>query len=360
MQTLTKTITRRQFLRTTGLLAGSVLAMPAFRVVTPALADPLQTTSRVALTAGADHPDNVFQALQRFKKEIATAIGTRPILIKPNNVIGTSGTSSDNHGDVLLSDTPVDGLEGVLEFLKSIGRTDVTIGEACATDPTMVAFETCGYLNLAKRYPVRFIDLNQQGYEMVSIYNGAGRKSIRISKVLLDPNIFVISAPKPKTHNNVVATLSLKNVAMGSPIIDVGLYRSIGKCQNDKGSMHGAGNQDLHDNLHLLAHRLAPDLAIVDGWEGMEGNGPCWGTRVSQRFAVASLDWVSADRVCVELMGINPTYPAYLNYCHQTGLGQYDLTKIEVEGESVATLKRTYRLHDNIATQLGMRTTARV
>jgi uncharacterized protein (DUF362 family) len=156
----------------------------------------------------------------------------------------------------------------------------------------------------------------------------------------------------------VVATLSLKNVAMGSPIADR-LVRNVTSCRNDKGSMHGTGNQDLNDNLHLLAPLVAPDLAVIDGYSGMQGNGPCWGSAVDQHVAVASLDWLAADRIGVELMGVDPAYPAYLNYCHQSGLGQYALDKIEIIGEAVANYRRTYRLHDNIAQQLGMRTTPR-
>jgi uncharacterized protein (DUF362 family) len=348
--------TRRRFLHTALWAGGAAWVLRHLPLTNEAMADPVETVSQVSLTGGADHADNVFRALQFFKRRIAAAIGNRPVLIKPNNVIGTS---DGGHGDVLLSDTPVQSIEAILEFLQSIGKHDVVVAEACATDPTMVAFQNCGYFYLAQRYPVRFMDLSQEGHQVISIWNGAGRKNIRVSKMLLDPKYFVISAPKPKTHNNVVITLSLKNIVMGSPIADVGVYRSIGNCRNDKSSMHGTSNQDLNDNLHLLAPQLAPDLAVIDGFDGMEGNGPCWGTAVPQRFALASLDWLAADRVAVELMGVPVGYPAYLNYCYQTGLGQYDLDKIDVMGGTIDEFRRTYRLHDNIATQLGMRTTPR-
>lgn len=352
-------LNRRRFLKSAALAGGATLALGKVPFAGSARADLVQTTSQVSLTGGTDHINNVFTALQRFKKQIAAAIGNKRVLIKPNNVIGTS---NNNHGDVLLSDMTVDGLEAILEFLKSIGKTDVVIAEACATDPTLVAFENCGYFNLAKKYPVRFMDLSQGGYVVTQVWNGSSPMSkIRISKILCSPDYYVISATKPKAHNYIVATLSLKNIVMASPIVDPGTYRNVANCASEKNTMHtGAWTyQDINDNLHLIAPKVAPDLAVIDAWEGMEGNGPCWGTRVDHHCAVVSQDCLAADRVGLELMGVDPSWPAYLNYCSQTGLGQFDLSKIEVLGESIANWKRTYQLSPTISSQLGMRATPR-
>jgi uncharacterized protein (DUF362 family) len=59
--------------------------------------------------------------------------------------------------------------------------------------------------------------------------------------------------------------------------------------------------------MFVLAQHLHPHLAVIDGYEGMEGNGPVSGTPVSHRVAVVGLDWLAADRVAVELMGIDYT-----------------------------------------------------
>jgi uncharacterized protein (DUF362 family) len=52
-----------------------------------------------------------------------------------------------------------------------------------------------------------------------------------------------------------------------------------------------------------LARRLHPDLAVIDGFTGMEGNGPTLGTPVDHRVCVVSRDWLAADSVGIELMG---------------------------------------------------------
>jgi uncharacterized protein (DUF362 family) len=343
---------RRHFLGTAAWAGGAALAMRHLPFAGTAAAAPIDTISQVSLTAGSDRIDIIYQGLQRFKKQIAAAIGNRRVLIKPNNVIGTS---YGGHGDVLLSDTRVECLEAILEFLKSIGKTDVVIGETCATDPTLVAFDNCGYFSLTRKYPVRFMELSTEGYEVVGVYAPSGTRNLRISKVLTSPDYFVISAAKIKTHNYLVATLSLKNIVMGSPIVDPGYWRNIANCANDKEGMHNGWSdaQYLNDNVHLLTPRVAPDLAVIDGYTAMQGDGPCWGTPVEHHVAIVGMDWLAADRVGVELMSINPLDLAYLSYCAQTGYGQYDLSKIEVLGESIATYKRTYTLHSGISPYLG-------
>jgi uncharacterized protein (DUF362 family) len=91
---------------------------------------------------------------------------------------------------------------------------------------------------------------------------------------------------------------------------------------------------------------------VIDGFEGMEGNGPNSGTPVDHRVCVASTDWLAADRVAVELMGVDFSKIGYLNYCAQAGLGMADLGKIEIVGENLKDHIKPYKLHDNIEKQL--------
>jgi len=69
-------------------------------------------------------------------------------------------------------------------------------------------------------------------------------------------------------------------------------------------------------------------------------------------YALTRLGGLAADRVAVELMGIDFAKVDYLNYCGQAALGQADLKKIEVVGELVVKHVKTYKLADNIEQQL--------
>jgi len=307
---------RRQFLRTSAWAGGAALALHRLPIVNRALAnnpDPVTTRSQVALTAGSDHVDNIFQGLQMLKKQIATAIGNRPVLIKPNCVSG---------GNTPLADTPVQSLEGILEFLKSIGKTDVVVAECDPSNTTLVSFSKNNYYSLLSKYPVRFKDLGEEGYQTRYVWNAnlsttSPLQAVRVTKMLLRPapgqprKYFVISNCRPKTHDRMVATLSLKNIVMGSVVIDQNYFVSAGG-SSDKSSMHSASgtnssggnlsNQDLNDTLYRLGLWEAPDMSVIDAYQGMQGDGPTGGTAVSLQTAIVSLDWLAADRVAVELM----------------------------------------------------------
>jgi uncharacterized protein (DUF362 family) len=111
----------------------------------------------------------------------------------------------------------------------------------------------------------------------------------------------------------------------------------------------------MHANLLLTAKLLAPNwgVTVIDGYEGMEGAGPLNGTPVPSRLAIASTDFVAADRVGVEVMGVNPAWVGYLNYCAAAGLGIFDLNRIDLRGNAQpAAVRRTYRLHPRIQKQL--------
>lgn len=303
--------------------------------------------SSVALTAGDDRADNTFRGLQFFKQQIGRAIGNRRVIIKPNNVAI----------DVPLCATHAGCLEGILEFLKSIGKTDVVIAESAANGPTLEGFDNYGYTKLADKYGAKVMDLDQQEVERVFAFdeNDFRPHPIRMARPMLDPRNFIISAAKLKTHDRVVATLSLKNIIVGSPIKDPGFRWGRGSkpgAKNDKPLTHGGGFRGINYNLYDLARQLHPHLAVIDGFQGMEGEGPVGGTPVDHHVSVVSLDWLAADRVGAELMGIDFAKIGYLNFCAEAGMGQADLKRIEVVGEVVANHVKSYKLAANVGQQL--------
>jgi uncharacterized protein (DUF362 family) len=349
------TTSRRGFLGSS--LAGAAGAWVAGRMggLTALAGEPAAATaaaavpaSRVALGAGEDHVDIVFGALKQFSREIAAAIGSRRVVIKPNNVAV----------EIPLSATPAEGIEGICEFLKSIGKLDgAVVAESAANGPTFEGFDNYGYDKLARKYGVKLVDLDTEATETVHVWDEKDFRphAMRVAKMMMDRDCFIISAAKMKTHDRVVATLSLKNIVVGAPVKDEG-FRWGKACKpgaiNQKPIVHGSGFYGINYNLFALAKQLRPDLAVIDGYQAMEGNGPTGGTPVEHRVCVVSPDWLAADRVAVELMGIDFAKIGYLNYCAQAGYGQADLGKIEILGDSIARHKRQYQLSKRIDQEL--------
>ncbi len=349
-------ISRRNFLKTSVMGGLAVSFAAPLSTYASAVQQPQNNSIRsgVGLTTGDNRADMVFRALKPYSKQIRQAIGNRRVVLKPNNV----------SIDIPLCATHADTLEGVLEFLKSIKKIDnVVIAESAANGPSLDGFSNYGYFRLAQKYPVKFMDLDQEKNEILYVFDEKDFRPhpVRFSSVLLSPGSYVVSVARMKTHDRAIATLSLKNIVFGAPVKDQGF--TFGKnrregAKSDKAIVHGSGFRGINYNLYDLSARLHPHLAVIDGFEGMEGNGPNNGTPVDHRVCVASTDWLSADRVAIELMGIDHTTVAWLNYCAQAGRGVADLNNIEITGERINDHIKHYKLSDNIEKQLILKNPA--
>ena len=341
------TISRRNFLKTSIIGGVAVTCLDPVRTFA-SYADQNSLASQVGLTTGNNRADLAFRALQPFSKQIRKAIGEKLVVLKPNNV----------SIEIQLAATHADTLEGVLEFLKSINKLkNVVIAESAAAGPTFDGFSNFGYNRVAGKYKVKMVDLDQEKYDIIHVFDEKDFKphAVRMSHMLLSPDSYVVSVARMKTHDRVLATLSLKNIVFGAPIKDIGFAYGPKRKEGtkiDKPIVHGSGIRGINYNLFAMASLLHPDLAVIDGFEGMEGNGPNNGTPVDHRVCVASTDWLAADRVGIELMGIDFANVGYLNYCAQSNMGVADLGKIEVIGEPVDRHIKKYQLSRNLENQL--------
>ena len=301
--------------------------------------------SPVSFTASKDQREAAYQALKPLQSDIERAIGDKQVVIKIN--------SGQVREDWWLNATDAKFVRGILDFLKPFYGREVIIAESTAAgaQSTMIGFENYGYMPLLKEYKVRFVDLNDEPSTTMWILNEDRHPlGIGVINTFIDPDIYLVSATRLKTHNCVIATLSLKNVVMAAPKNHYKQQES--KDRNEKPKMHKGGNRGLSYNLFRLSTMgIQPDLAVLDGVVGMEGDGPVDGTPVEQGVALASTDWLAADRLGVELMGMDYDEVKYLHWCADAGMGQDDLSNIRVIGPDWKQHITKYKLHKNIEQQ---------
>ena len=301
--------------------------------------------STVAIAKGNQRRQIAHEALAAIDEQIKPLLKRKKyVVIKPNNV------STVNQ----LAATHVDTLHGILDYLSPRTKLPVMIAESSA-GTTMEGFRNFKYPDVAtehKRHKVQLIDLNEEArYNQIGVLDADLHITpVRLAARLMDPDALVICAAVLKTHNTVVATLSVKNMTLGAPLRNG--PKETAKW-NDKRKYH-SGVRQTHYNMLLTAQALQPywGVTLIDGYEGMEGNGPTSGTPVPSRIAIASTDYIAADRVGVEAMGIDAKWIGYLNYCGDCGLGNFDLDKIDVRGAKIAEVARKYRQHNDIERQL--------
>ena len=343
-----RAVARRDFLRFgAGALGGAalggvlgagktLLASPASGAAParlPLLSGPA-APARVSLVKGKNRYDIVFEALKLIEDEVISSIGRKRILIKPNIVLSECAACV----------THVDAVRAVLDFLAPHVKGRILIGESGVQD-TMKGFLYNGYGELEKNYDVKLLDLNRDTYQtryVLGLNNAP--TPIRIINTFFDPNLYIISIARMKTHNYVFVTLSIKNVIMGSPLNDAK--------GNDKGLMHQAPpakNDLLHYNMLHIAHEIFPDLAVIDGYVGIEGNGPAWGVPIGSKVALASRDAVAADVTGTRVMGFDPRMINYLNAMAAAGLGQGEPDKIQLLGTPLDQCVMKYKPNERMA-----------
>ncbi|MFC1606519.1 DUF362 domain-containing protein [Candidatus Latescibacterota bacterium] len=299
----------------------------------------------VSFITGRDRRDMMHQVLEPLKDKIAQGIKGKQVIIKANLV-----------GPDPLCAAHVDAVRGVLDFLKPIYKKRVIVADSTGrTYPgpmgTWKHFDIHGYLDLPRKHKVKLVDLNDMPTKKLWITNENFHASgVNIIDSYLDPDNYIISLTRLKTHNGVVVTLSIKNIVMGSPISHY--KQRVAKGRNEKQLMHMGGHKNINFNIFLVSRHVRPHLSIIDGLTGMEGNGPTKGTAVEHGVALAGTDMLAVDRVSTELMGVNFNDVGYLKYVADAGLGQSDMTKITILGQDIRNHVIQYRLHDNIERQM--------
>jgi uncharacterized protein (DUF362 family) len=81
---------------------------------------------------------------------------------------------------------------------------------------------------------------------------------------------------------------------------------------------------------------------VVDGVIGMEGEGPWHGRPIESNMLLAGYDVLATDVVGARLMGYDASEVGKFEYARQKGVGESDLSRIEVVGEPVEKLRRRF------------------
>lgn len=294
--------------------------------------------SAVGLKRGSDRRSTVRAALELVRGEIAPKVGS-PTLLKPNLLSSASQ----------LASTHPDAIRGALDFLLSLPNapTEVLIAEGGNEQVSGEAYRNFGYDRLAEEYavPIRLVDLHQEtAWEEVEIeLADGGAWRVGVPKTVLNVPT-TVSVAVAKTHDVLYTTLALKNMVMG--------------CirRNDRVKMHGymthaervlgRESQILNRNLIRLASLLTPTVSVIDGIEGLQGNGPGGTDVVPLEAAFAGANAWSVDAVCTKAMGFDPLDLGICVYAKERGLGETDVSQIAILGDRLEDVSRAFTPHE--------------
>lgn len=264
--------------------------------------------SKISFIKSDDRKYNIERCLSLIKSEIISGLrAAKKVVIKPNCVV-------DNNQ---LASTHVDALAAVFEFIKPYTKCQITLAEGVGTGDTMTAFKNYKYFSLQERYDFTVIDLNNDDFEIVELLDRSGKPwQAQVAKTILNSDYFISVSP-PKTHNEVVYTGAIKNVAVGSLLRPSGtlpgrIAARMGIIRNNKLSVH-QGYKIINENIKRLYKAIPLKLAVLDAFEAMEGDGPISGEMAPLHWAIASADPLAVDWLSCRLLNINPDDVGYLS-----------------------------------------------
>lgn len=138
----------------------------------------------------------------------------------------------------------------------------------------------------------------------------------------------IITVPKMKTHDLMTLTGAVKN----SYGLAVGHFKAA--CH-----LKAPMPEDFAKRVVDVFETAVPRLAVMDGIVAMEGDGPAAGKLRNAGLIIAGHDCVACDAVFAGLAGLDPLKVYVIAEAYRRRLGEADLSKIDVLGESVRDAK---------------------
>ena len=294
--------------------------------------------TQVSLVKSEEHYRGVQKSLFQIEESIQKVVSSiSSLVIKVNLVVSTSKGYPKG---VELAVTPIRAVESFIDFISPFYDGEIFIAERSAWGKTKEGFKLHGFSKLAEKYSkVSLIDLKDDKIIEKEIKYPEGKIDLPFSKTMIETP-FLVSITRPKTHCSVVMTAGIKNVLVGG-------INGSWQCrlQIHKGKF-------VHNILTSIADFLYPNLSIIDGTIGMEGNGPIMGRKIESRWIISSFDPLAADSLCAYLMGIDLKDVGYLSLLKEKKVGAcYPYEELEILGELPQKCVVPYKPHHSFNKQ---------
>jgi uncharacterized protein (DUF362 family) len=277
---------------------------------------------RVSVVRAKSYSMDLVSVIRRVLLDHQLALAGKSVVLKPNLVEFSTHAPANTH--------PV-FVEAAVEAFRSLGAREVRIAEGPGHRRATLdmAFDA-GFFSAIPNFEKSFTDLNLDEVTRVRLANPFSSLSyLYLPNTVLKCDLLV-SLPKMKTHHWAGATLSMKNLFGVVPGAVYGWPKNI---------LHWSGIDECIADLHGLFPR---QFCLVDGIEGMEGNGPILGTPNAPGLIVAGSHPPSVDATCCRIMQIDPDKIGYLRLAGQRS--GWKSASVEQIGEPLSTVRTPFAL----------------
>ncbi len=165
------------------------------------------------------------------------------------------------------------------------------LGDSPAFGSAKGVAQANGYLPLLEELNIPIIEFHGKRYQTVS----EDFNHLRLCKEAMEADV-VINLPKVKSHMQLTLTMGVKNLFGCVP----------GKMKAWWHMEAGKDTQRFGEMLVETARAINPNLTILDGIIGHEGNGPSGGEPRDLGILAAASDVFALDRSMVEILKVPP------------------------------------------------------
>ncbi len=204
------------------------------------------------------------------------------VLLKPNLLTGARpGQECTTRAELVAC---------VAQLVRAAGG-DPFLGDSPAFGSAAGVAKANGYGPMLEALNLPIVELQGKRYETVS----ADFNHLLLCKEAMEADV-VINLPKVKSHVQLTLTLGVKNLFGCVPgKMKAWWHMEAGKDRDRFGTM-----------LVETARAIAPNLTILDGIIGHEGNGPSGGEPRFLGILAASADVFALDRAMIEILNADP------------------------------------------------------
>ena len=204
------------------------------------------------------------------------------VLLKPNLLTGSRpGKECITRPEIVYC---------VAEMVQTAGGKPF-LGDSPAFGSARGVAVSNGYLPLIEALQLPIVEFHGKRYETVN----TGFNHLLLSKEVMDADV-VINLPKVKSHVQLTVTLGVKNLFGCVP----------GKMKAWWHMEAGRDSRRFGEMLVETARAIDPDLTIVDGIIGHEGNGPSGGEPRHLGVLGAAQNVFALDRAMLEILQVDP------------------------------------------------------
>lgn len=286
--------------------------------------------NKLAIVKGNERVENLDKVLKLMETEIDESIkkkGSDSLFIKINAI--------DTHFPLAV--TRPETLEAVIKYFYDKFK-HIVVGDNSFVFKKYM--DTNIYRYLSDKYEkVELTNLTNYGSRPIDFLQLNGTVVIgTISD--LPKEMFSISLSLPKTHDTFVFTGCSKN-GMGCILTKRPYVHAMELNERLFIKRVVRSNKVNRINLANVIEGSYPDLSILDGFLGMEGNGPLFGTELPLGVAMCSCDSIALDTVMSNLTGLGSA--PYLPLCEEKGLGTTNINEIEIVKEGFTDFNEIYK-----------------